>query len=291
MFYAALLGHACARLVSVLVCICEHRYWAKIAGYGMCMAAVCALVPSARAGSWPAPPGKGQIIQTNLAVNATKSFNMMGELGKPAMFSKHEAGVFWEHGLNEKTTLVLSSSYQDLNFRAGVDDVMFKGFGETGIGLRRVLWRDGSNIVSAQGTVIVAGTGEAVIDADLGVGSTQYEARILAGRSFKLAGRDGFIDGQAAWRFRTGRAPDEWRVDVSAGWQPMPKLKVLAQTFYVDSQEAPRFARGTKRLKAQASLVYDKSERTSYQIGVYQTVMGENVVQEKALFISVWQRY
>ncbi|PHR91029.1 MAG: hypothetical protein COA69_13315 [Robiginitomaculum sp.] len=257
----------------------------------MCIAAVCAPVPSARAGSWPAPPGKGQIIQTNLAVKATKSFDMTGELGQPAVFSKYEAGVFWEHGLNEKTTLVVTSSYQDLNFRAGVDNVKFKGFGETGIGLRRVLWRDGSYIVSAQGTVIVAGTGEGVSDADLGLGSTQYEARILAGRSFKLAGRDGFIDGQAAWRFRAGRAPDEWRLDVSAGWHPMPEWQILAQTFYVDSQVAPGFARGTKRLKAQASLVYHKSERTSYQIGLYQTVLGENIVQEKALFISVWQRY
>ena len=243
------------------------------------------------AGSWPLPPGDGQIIQTNLAVKADRGFDQNGKLSQPVQFSKFETGIFWEHGLTDTSTLVLASSFQDLQFRAGVEQVNFSGFGETEIGLRHVLWRDGASVVAGQATVIFAGPGEAVSDADLGIGGTQYEVRVLAGRSFKLAGRDGFLDAQIARRFRAGNIPQEWRMDISAGVRPHPQWQALAQTFYVYGQSAPGLARSNYRLKAQASLVYDRNHKTSYQIGGYQTVVGKNIIQEKAIFLSIWQRY
>lgn len=237
------------------------------------------------------PPHGGQIIQTNSIAKATESFDVDGELSQPAQFSKHEAAVFWEHGLSTNYTLTLAASYQDLNFRAGVDDVNFSGFGETNISIRRTAWRDNTRIFSTQTGVIFAGQGETITDADLGTGKTQYEARLLAGQSFKIANRDGFVDVQAAWRHRTGTPPDEWRLDISTGWHPTPKFQALAQGFYVKSQNAPGLARATERLKIQTSLVYNRTPRTSYQIGSYRTVLGRNIVQENALFIAVWQKY
>ena len=244
-----------------------------------------------KAGAWPLPVGHGQIIQTNIAVNAQKGFDGSGKLGLPVQFSKFEASVFWEHGFSEKLSLILASSFQDIKFIAGVDDVDFSGFGETEISVRRVMWRNTNSVVSAQMGVIFAGAGEVVSDADLGVRGTQYQMRLLAGRSFKLAGRDGFVDGQFAWQFRRKNIPDEWNLDLTAGWRPHPKWQILAQTFYVGGHAELGLARSTSRLKLQTSLVYDQNHKTSYQIGVYKTVVGKNIIQEKAIFLSIWQRY
>lgn len=237
------------------------------------------------------PTGEGQAIETNLVVRADKGFDANGNITVPVQFSKFETGVFLEHGLSDRFTLVLASSFQDLEFTAGVDQVNFIGFGETEVGMRNVIWKEGPTVVSTQASVIFAGPGETVTDADLGIGGTQYEARVLVGRSFKLVNKDGFFDAQLARRFRGQNISDEWRLDLSTGWRPLPKWQVLAQTFYVYGQSVPNLTRSNSRLKAQASVVFDRNRKTSYQIGVYKTVLGKNIIQENAIFLSIWQRY
>jgi len=187
--------------------------------------------------------------------------------------------------------LILQSSYQDIQFTAGVDVVNFSGIGESYAGLRRVYWQNSKWVVSAQGGVIFAGPGEVISDADLGSGSTHYEGRFLVGRSFKLAKKDGFIDIQTAYRYRPGTQPDERRVDVTAGWHPSKKIQILAQGFYIKSEEQFEISRPNTRLKLQGSVVYNHNAKTSYQIGLYQTVAGRNIVKENAFFIAAWKRY
>ena len=249
----------------------------------------------AHAGAWPTDVGRGQVISTTLFDNADKGFDDNGDLTRQVHFNKSEGAVYWEHGLTEKTTMVIQTSYQDVEFRAGVDDVSFSGVGETYLGLRHLLWRNNKWVFSGQGGVLLAGAGETVADADLGFGSTNYEARVLLGRSFKLAKRDGFLDLQAARRFRPdtdkGKYPDEWRVDATAGWRLNKHVQVLGQGFYTASESEFEVARRNTRLKLQGSIVYDWSDKTSYQIGLYQTVAGRNIVKEKAFFISIWTRY
>lgn len=253
---------------------------------------VCIAYPKlAHAGAWPTPAGEGQVISTTLFDNAGIGYDDNGELTQDVFFNKFENAIYWEHGLTKKTTLILQSCYQDIQFRAGVDDVSFSGIGESYIGLRRVMWRDDKWVVSGQAGALFAGAGETVSDADLGFGSTHFEARFLLGRSFKLAKRDGFFDVQLARRFRPGNAPDEWRFDATTGWRPREKFQVLAQGFYTASQEQFEISRRNTRLKLQGSIIYDHNPKTSYQIGLYQTVAGRNIVKEKAFFIAAWKRY
>ncbi len=258
---------------------------------GVCMVLIGVQHETSWAGSWPLPAGKGQIIQTTLAVSADKGFDANGKLDLPVQFSKYETSMFLEHGLNEDFTLVLAANYQNLQFIAGVDQVNFSGFGETEVALRKTIWKAGPAIISLQAHMIFAGPGETITDADLGVGGTQYEVRLLAGRSFKIARKDAFIDVQLARRFRRQNIADEWRFDISSGWRPLPNWQILGQAFYVNGQSAPNLTRSNRRLKAQTSIVYDRNKKTSYQIGVYKTVLGKNVIQENAIFMSIWQRY
>jgi len=260
--------------------------------WGLCIAGLASFSPTfAQAGAWPTPVGEGQVISTTLFDNASTGYDDDGKLTQQVLFNKSEAALYWEHGLTSKTTVVLQSSYQDIEFTAGVDVVNFSGIGESYAGLRRVFWQNGKWVVSAQAGVLFAGAGEVISDADLGTGSTHYEGRFLAGRSFKLAKKDGFVDIQAAYRFRPGTQPDERRVDVTAGWLPREKFQILAQGFYTGSEEQFEIARPNTRLKLQSSIVYTHNPKTSYQIGLYQTVAGRNIVKEKAFFIAIWKRY
>jgi virulence-associated protein VapD len=245
----------------------------------------------AHAGAWPTAVGEGQVISTTLFDNAKSGYDDDGKLTQQVSFNKSEGAIYWEHGLTEKTTVVLQSSIQDIQFTAGVDSVNFSGVGESYAGLRRVFWQNEKWVVSGQAGVIFAGSGEAIADADLGTGTTHYESRFLVGRSFKLAKRDGFVDIQAAYRYRPGTQPDERRFDATLGWRPSEKLQILAQGFYTGSEEQFEIARSNRRLKLQGSIVYERSPKTSYQFGVYQTIAGRNIVKENAFFIAAWKRY
>ena len=243
------------------------------------------------AGAWPSEKGHGQIIQTLLTDTAKMAYDNNGNLTLPVKFSKLEETLFWEHSVKDNLTLVLNSSYQNLNFTAGADNVQFSGFGETSVGIRHALFHGKKSVVSLQANVIFAVPGETVSDADLGIGSTQYESRMLIGRSFKIKQKDGFVDMQAAWRMRPGDVPDEWRVDATVGWRPMSNIQVLAQSFYASGKERIDVSRTNERLKVQGSIVFDKNTKTSYQIGMYSTITGKTIIKEKAFFIGVWQRY
>ena len=252
---------------------------------------LCLTSFSAHAGPWPVPVGTGQIINTTLTDRASKAYDGNGDLNLDVEFSKFDTGLFWEHGLSKDVTIVLHSSVQDISFSAGVDKASFQGLGESGVGLRSVLWQNERSVISTQASVIFPSSGETISDADLGFGATNYEMRVLAGRSFKFAQKDGFVDIQAAWRLRPSGNPDEYRLDGTIGWRPKEKIQLLAQGFYAQGNGKFGIARQNSRLKLQTSLVYDKSAKTSYQIGVYQTVAGRNIVKENAVFVGVWQRY
>ncbi len=261
--------------------------------YCLCMAGIASFLVSAlaHAGAWPIAVGEGQVISTTLFDNASSGYDDEGNLTQQVSFNKSEGSVYLEHGLSEKITVVLQSSYQDIQFTAGVDVVDFSGVGESYVGLRRVFWQSGKWVASGQAGVIFAGSGETVTDADLGSGSTNYEGRVLLGRSFGFAKRDGFMDIQAAYRYRPKMQADEQRIDATAGWYPSKKFQILTQGFYTRSKEQFEISRTNTRLKLQGSLVYNHNPKTSYQIGLYQTVAGRNIVKEKAFFVSAWKRY
>lgn len=260
-----------------------------VAASGFC--ALSFIGQTVSAGAWPSAVGQGQIISTTVNDRAKTAYNENGKADTPVDFSKLDTALYWEHGLSEDLTIVLNSSLQEIKFSAGVDQVEFQGLGESGLGLRSVIWQNQEAVLSGQVSVIFPSSGETVSDADLGFGAVNYELRLLAGRSFKLAERDGFVDVQAAWRLRPSGGPDEYRVDAALGWRPQENVQLLAQGFYAHGNGKFAIARQNSRLKLQGSVVYDRNAKTSYQIGAYQTVAGQNIVKEKAVFIGVWQRY
>ncbi len=246
---------------------------------------------AALAGAWPTPTGKGQVISTVLSSKASQAFDSTGKLNSPAQFSKFASSLYLEHGVSKDLTLILSTRFESLAFIAGADEVRFTGLGDTTIGFQKTVLRGKNAILSAQAKIIFAVPGETIADADLGFGTTHFEGRVLVGRSFKLAGRDGFVDGQAAWRIRPDNAPDEWSVDATLGWRARKNILLLGQSFFTNGSGAAGIARNNQRLKLQTSLVYDRSQAMSFQLGFFSTVAGKNIVSETGFIASIWRRY
>ncbi|KAK0349474.1 hypothetical protein LTR94_032987, partial [Friedmanniomyces endolithicus] len=63
-----------------------------------------------------------------------------------------------------------------------------------------------------------------------GAGDHDWEARLLAARNFGVDGQGGFIEAQAARRWRSG-LPDETRLDLTAGAPLSPGWMLLGQAY------------------------------------------------------------
>ena len=260
--------------------------------YGVIMVCTGIALPSISwAGAWTMPVKSGQLINTTLFDKATRQYNDEGELIELDSFQKSETSVYWEYGLLEKSTLVVQAALQDVTIaNDGIVDT-YKGTGESSIGIRYQLLNTDNWVVSSQASIVFGAGGENISDAELGFGNTHAELRLLAGRGFKINKKDAFVDLQSAWRIRPKQNPNDFRFDATFGVRPRSDILLLGQGFFVKTNGYKRLIRENRRLKLQASIVYDRSKRTSYQIGAYQTVAGRNTVKEKAIFMGVWTRY
>ncbi len=266
------------RAVHIAVVLCSL---VGLSSYGYC-------------GAWPMPKGKGQVITTTVTDNASRGFDNRWQLTQDVTFSKFETQFFWEHGLSEKITLIGTTAYQDVDFRSreGQEDV--QGFGNSSVGLRYQVFAKDRFVGALQLSYIVAGEGENIADADLGRGGNGLEIRGLIGQGFKVFKREAFIDLQSAWIYRARGSPDTFKDDLTVGIIIDKKRQILTQAFYSrTNSQTLGFDRvlANENLKLQASIVFKRSETTSTQLGVFQTVAGRNIVQEKGVFAAVWRRY
>lgn len=248
----------------------------------------------AYAGAWALPQGEGQIISTTVHDTANQAYDDKWKLTRDVNFAKVDSRFFMEHGLTSKLTLVLETAIQDVDYTSRDGRTKVQGLGNSAMGARYQFFKKGKHVTAIQGTFILAGNGENISDADLGRGGNGLELRALYGRSFKALKRDGFVDLQAAWIYRSGQSPDSYKSDISLGINATKNIQLIGQAFYSKTNgQVLGIDRvlSNESLKLQASLVRKTSEKRSYQVGVFQTVAGRNIVKEKAVIFGVWQRY
>jgi len=124
----------------------------------------------------------------------------------------------------------------------------------------------------------------------IGRGATRTEeVRLLYGTGFKLFGRDGFADAEAAERFITVPRPNETDIDLTAGLWLGTRTMVMAQSFNVISgggAQAPYTY--FREHKIELSVVRCISARWSVQLGAFTAPMGQNTVVEQGFMLSLW---
>lgn len=248
---------------------------------------VAAAAPSATAGAWAQPKGKGQVIVKYEDMRADEGFDFAGDRVDLADNRRdRSAGVFAEYGLTGRLTLQFKGEWQ-----SGEDAfVDYDGRGPLELGVTWQAWRDDHGAVSLYAGYASGGEGRNAGYAAPGVGEQDWEVRASAGRSF--GGRGGvwwgpdrsFVEIQAARRMRDG-LPDETRADVTAGAHFGAGWMVLGQAFGGVADDD-----GSRWLSVETSVVRHLDD-WSFQAGWRQTVAGRETPAAQGVVLALWRRF
>ncbi|MEX6507072.1 hypothetical protein [Jiella sp. M17.18] len=239
----------------------------------------------ALAGAWTLSAGRGQAIVTGLYSGATAAFDERGGSVDHPDFAKGTVSGRVEYGLTDRVTILGSGEIG--SERDGDLPFARPAMSEAAIGARvRMYDRDGF-VASAQLSGLVEPSGDG---RHLDWSQPTLEPRLLAGYGFQIGGMPAFVDAEAGYRYRTGTAPDEIRIDLTVGLRPWPDVLILAQSFSTISAGGGTAGRYDYH-KAEGSVVYDVSKRWSLQAGVFATVAGTNALKERGLVTALWYRF
>ncbi|WEK58776.1 MAG: hypothetical protein P0Y52_04380 [Candidatus Brevundimonas phytovorans] len=239
----------------------------------------------AAAGAWNLPKGQGQAIMKYEDMRADESFVAGGRVDLPADRVDRAASLLVEYGLSDRLTVQVKGEWQ-----SGRDDYAdYEGRGPVEIGARWQAWRDEASVVAVYAGYAQAGEGRNAGYASPGVGDSDWEMRLLAGRSIdgsgvKWAPQRSFVEAQVARRWRQG-LPDEVRIDVTAGAHVGQSWMLMAQGFggAVDGD-------GARWLSVEVTAVRDFGA-WSLQGGWRQAVAGRDTPAAGGPIFGVWRRF
>jgi hypothetical protein len=235
------------------------------------------------------PPGDGQVIADTFFSDSTQAFDAHGRLIPVPSYRKFELGTYIEYGLTNWLTLVASPSYDRIqNPPPGQS---YSGPGESEIAARFGLYRTDTSVLSFQAGLRSPGASFADSLGPFAVRrAASLDVRGLAGRNVVVAAMEGFVEAQAGYRFYAAGQPGEWRIDLTMGLRPWPRLLVMLQSYTSIVNGSLHFGH-VSWTKLQPSLVYDIAPQWSVQIGGFITVVGINAGCELGPTAGVWYRF
>jgi hypothetical protein len=251
-------------------------------------AILCTAEP-AFAGAWTEPAGTGQVIVTTLVTEGEQTL-ILGGATVTQHYRKAEADAYLEYGLTDWLTVVVAPDFQAASI--SVPAASYDGLGQSAIGARARIWHTEASVFSFQALVAVPPRWRPVNAAEIGATDFQSEARLLAGRSFRLGTWTGFADAEIAYRSRGGAPANELHLDLTLGLRPAPSWLVMLQSFstLAVGPARPPFLEGSEH-KLELSLVYDLGRSWSVQFGGIATVAGHNMMRQTGAVAAVWRRF
>jgi hypothetical protein len=246
-------------------------------------------IEAARGGAWLMPPGEGQVIADTSFSDSSHAFDAQGHLIPVPSYKKFELGTYIEYGLTNWLTLVASPSYDRIHNPPPGQS--YNGPGESEIAARVGLYRTDTSVLSFQAGLRSPGFSFADSLGPFGVRrAASLDVRGLAGRNVVVAGMEGFVEAQAGYRFYAAGQPGEWRIDLTMGLRPWPRLLMMLQSYTSIVNGSLHFGH-VSWTKLQPSLVYDIAPNWSVQIGGFLTVAGINAGRELGPTVGVWYRF
>lgn len=237
--------------------------------------------------------GRVQTISSVAYDSAEQAFDDEGNAVLVADFEKFEVSDFIEWGVTQRLTLVAQPVVQTVTMREPGGEVeTATGFASSQLGARFLLAEAFGGVMSVQGAVVAPGVVENVINARLGEGGAASDLKLLAGRGWGGEARGVYVDAQAGYRWRYDDYPGEARFDATVGVRASPRWMMVAQSFSMWREAEPQLLFPESRShKAQVSLVHRLNDTWSFQVGGYGSYAGRNVVEERAVFTSLWMRF
>lgn len=252
-------------------------------------AGCCLLAGAAQGGAWTLPRHKIACFAGVTASTASRFYDGAGSPGRRIVFNKLLSQGWMEYGLTDAVTLFAAPEYtlaqSDMNGTGR--DLIRSTSVEAGV---RVLLLSRIGMLALQTSAKSAGAFDMSVSSS-GESGRQFEARLLYGRGAKLFGDDVFFDVDVARRWIARPRPDEWVLDVTAGWQATKNNQILIQSFnFATANRVARPYQPYALSKVQVSLVRRLSRRWSLQSGYFFSVAGKNIVKETGVVTTLWFR-
>lgn len=245
--------------------------------------------PAVHAGAWPQAAGTAQVI-TTLATSTSDTGFDGRDSGRALEFKKWELTPYIAYGIGTESSLFLKPTLQRLSAdRSGGGTDHTFGLTDTEIGATFALWRGQGSVFSVQPMLRLPLGYDSDDSPALGSGHVDAEMRALYGTNLDLGGWAAFVDGQIAWRQRTGAPADEAILDLTLGARPDPDWMVLLQSFNTITvgDAGPGYG-DFRRYKLQLSAVRFLAEGVGLQAGINQAVGGRNDGDETGFLLALW---
>lgn len=269
---------------------------AWLAGLGILATTLCTVGGPARGGAWTRAEGEGQLI-----LSSGRRTSPAGALvGGASERDLTLAQLYVEYGLLDDLTLG-ASAYVEI---APVDAE--DGSAGAAFFARKRLWQDDrGNVVSVQGAVSLPF--EKLISDSFARSKpdsvTEFQLRALYGKSWWGDWGNAFLSTEAGYHLRSEGAPDELRLDATAGFEPHRCCMALFSLYTAvplgnrtgsDSRTslkmAPSFAYTlwpeiARNAKKPSGRVFP----STIQIGLDYDVL--NPGDGLGVFVSIWKRF
>lgn len=234
----------------------------------------------ATAGAWPLAQGETLAILKYERSRSEEAFDAFGNRYDAVDRTDEAVSLYVEYGLSDRVTV-----QGKLTWTRGADAMggAYEGRGPAELGVRYTLLGGDRGAVALYLGSILNGEGRNVGYAEPGAGATDYETRLLAGRSFGIAGRPVFVEAQAA-RISRFELPSETRVDLTAGVEPAADWLVLVQAYAGRTDDDPEW------VKLEVTAVHQFGD-WRLQAGWRGSVSGKAGPAEAGPLIGVWRRF
>ena len=241
---------------------------------------------SADAAAWNRDKGDFFVLSRIDYFRATGNFLASTPDGESDRFERFETNTYTEYGLNDRVTLGGKLVYGTTTISNQFESVTLNGFSEIEGFVQTKLWRNNQSAASlrfsgAAPSRIEPGTPGIVTD------GAAAEIRALYGRNLSIEPKV-YVNFEVAYRRRFGPPADETRFDATIGYEPVPRLLLLLQSFNTIAlrNEEPG---GTDFdvYRIQPSLVWRASRRWSVQVGAIHDYAGRNFARGNTVFIGL----
>lgn len=118
------------------------------------------------------------------------------------------------------------------------------------------------------------------------------DLRALYGRGFASALGPGWLNAEAGHRWRLGRGADEWRLDLTAGVRPAPRVLVYAQSFNtIGRRNNDDFGGDYDAHKLAVNAGFELTPRFTLVLGAEREVAGRNIDHATRVKLGLWARF
>jgi protein XagA len=253
---------------------------------------------SGQCGAWPQLNGVGEVIVTLEQAKAQDGFDDKGQEAKlVGDWAQDSLFLYSEYGLTDRVTLHAKTYVQDYKTITS----SYRGFGSLELGGRYSFYKGRTSVLAVGASLEGLGRGRRNdFDPEAVDRGTDSEIRLYGGHAFKLKGfkfkgfklvqSNAFADLQLARKFRE-KFDDQNRLDISFGIKPTQKWLILSQIFAGETLRKDRFKAYWAHQDISLVRHLGVQSDVSLQVGVRQTLMGQNVPKVKSVSLALWRRF